>query len=69
MSGWAGQLVRVMWEVLQELRCDQASKGEHKVHRVAVATPSLDQEHCRSGDSSVELQRKHLSSTPGGAKC
>ena len=54
MSGWAGQLVRVMWEVLQELRCDQASKGQHKVHRVAVATPSLDQEHCRSGDSSVD---------------
>ena len=68
MSRWAGQLVRVMWEVLQELRCDQASKGEHKVHRVAVATPSLDQEHCRSGDSRME-QYKHSYSTQGGAKC
>ena len=48
---WLPQLVGVMWEVLQQLRCDRqplspARRGV-ELHTAKVPTPTLARQHCR----------------------
>ena len=46
---WLPQLVGVMWEVLQKLRCDRqsVSLASRELHTAKVPTPTLARQHCR----------------------
>merc|ERR1712012_1496465 len=47
MSWWVPNLVRVMWDVFQQLRCDKTSHQDTNVDVIVVPTPTLARQHCR----------------------